>query len=1519
MSQESELQTEGVAIIGMALRFPGARDAESFWKNLRDGVEARTAISDQELEAAGVPSSMREKPGYVRAGFTLGDVASFDAAFFGYSPREAEMLDPQHRLFLECAWEALERAGHDSSRWPGSISVFAGEGRSTYLISHLLPKQELVGSQGLFSLMVANEKDFLATRVSHRLDLRGPSLTVQTACSTSLVAVHLACQSLLSAESDIALAGGVSLMLPQGAGYLYQEGGILSPDGHCRPFDEQGAGTVAGSGVAVVVLKRLADALEQGDTIHAVIRGSAVNNDGSLKVGFTAPGVDGQANVISEALAVAGLEPDSIQYVEAHGTATPLGDPIEVAALNQVFREQPRGSIALGSVKSNLGHLDAAAGVAGLIKAALALEHRQLPPSLNFQRPNPRIPFEEGPFAVNTTLREWPARGPRRAGVSSFGLGGTNAHVVLEEAPARASRTSTSRPWQLLVLSARNGAALEEATQRLATHLEQHPEEELADVAHTLQVGRRRFEHRRMLVCQDTRDAREALGARDARRLLTEVGSDERRTVAFLFPGQGTQHVDMGRGLYESEPLFRKHVDACCERFTPLLGVDLRRLLYPDASGREEATRRLEQVPLGHSALFTVEYALARWWMDMGVKPQALLGHSVGMFTAAALAGIFSLEDAVELVALRAKLIQQLPAGSMLSVQLSEAELQPLLAGRPLDIAAINAPRLCTVSGPTEALRAFQEELGRRGVECRPLHSTYAGHSAMMEPMMRPLEERLRRVRMSPPRIPCVSNLTGTWLTDAEATNPRMWAEHARRPVRFAEGVATLLAEPERVLLEVGPGQALTMLARQSASAAGCTVVPSMRRPQETRPDMPVLLEAAGRLWLAGVELDGERLQGPGKHLRRVLPTYPFQRERYWVEASGRLAPPADSRSPAAVARKKEDVSEWFYQPAWKPTPPPVAPAFERGELVLAFTDAAGPGARLVEHLRSRGAEVVRVVPSEKFSRPDEQTYGLVPNEPAHYRRLLEELEASGRKPRRVVHTWSLGPASAGEDEAALATEMNRGLYSVLALSRALQPRAAETPVEVALVVGGALEVTGDEPLVPARALLLGPCKVVPQEHAGLRLRCIDVRLPEAAEKQERLLAHLTAEVLLSSGEPVVAWRGARRYAEHYELARLPAPGSDVAPLRERGVYLITGGLGRIGLGLAEHLAATVRARLVLVGRSHFPAREEWEAWLKAHGEQDSVSRKIRRLREMEARGAEVLVLRADVSRRAELELVLTRTQERFGALHGVVHSAGSIGAQTHVPLVALEREQCEEQLAAKVHGTRWLEAALAGRKLDFVVLQSSLSAVLGGPGFTAYAAANAFMDALAASRTRTGDTPWLSIDWDGWHEGDDAPTGSDMTITEGSDALRRLLAARAEGRWVVSTSELSARQTVWPRRDQFGTPAARPALQGTARPALRNEYVEPRDSIERELAALWQELLGIERPGIHDDFFELGGHSLVGAQVVARVRQMFQVELRLGTLFETPTIAGMAKAIVQSRAENMGDEELESLLAELE
>ncbi|MEW6496758.1 MAG: condensation domain-containing protein, partial [Cyanobacteriota bacterium] len=767
--------------------------------------------------------------------------------------------------------------------------VYAGAGLNTYtyLLSNLIPNG-LGQSLDSLEVLIGNDKDFLTTRVSYKLNLSGPSVSIQTACSTSLVAVHIACQSLLNGECDMALAGGVSIKVPQKSGYFYQEGGIVSPDGHCRAFDANARGTVFGSGVGVVVLKRLEDAINDGDSIQAVIRGSAISNDGSLKVGYTAPSIDGQVKVVAEALAVAEVEAETITYVETHGTGTHLGDPIEIAALQKVFgaSTQKQGFCAIGSVKTNIGHLVATAGVASLIKTVLALKHKLLPPSLHFQQPNPQIDFANSPFYVNTKLREWNiGKTSRRAGVSSIGIGGTNAHVVLEEAPSTGA-SEPSRPWQLLVLSAKTSSALESTTANLAKYLKQHPDLNLADVAYTLKVGRKAFSHRRILVCHDLDDAVRALEVADSKRVFTYLQESGDRPVVFMFPGQGSQYVNMAREIYQSEPTFQKQVERCCELLQPHLGIDLRQVLYPSEQETEVARQQLEQTSLTQPALFVIEYALAKLWIEWGIRPVAMIGHSVGEYVAACLSGVFSLEDALGLVAKRGQLMQQLPRGSMLSVALAAEELQPML-DQNLSLAASNGPSLCVVAGSVDAVAQLECLLTKKAVDFRRLHTSHAFHSQMMEAILAPFTNQVKKIKLHTPQIPYISNVTGTWITAETATNPSYWAKHLRQTVRFAEGIQELLKQPERILLEVGPGLTLTALAKQNSSEPGQIVLSSLRHPKDPQSDVEFLLNAAGRLWLTGDQLDGAGFYASSCELRRhriPLPTYPFERQRYWID-----------------------------------------------------------------------------------------------------------------------------------------------------------------------------------------------------------------------------------------------------------------------------------------------------------------------------------------------------------------------------------------------------------------------------------------------------------------------------------------------------------------------------------------------------------------------------------------------------------------------------------------------------------
>ncbi len=894
---------EGIAIIGMSGRFPQAKNVEEFWRNLRDGRESISHFSLEEVLAEQISREVATQPNYVRARAIIDDAELFDAAFFGVQPREAEIMDPQQRLLLECAWEALEDSGYDPKAYDNPIGVFVGAGFNYYFQNNLVSNPEVIKSFGSIQTLIGNDRDHVATLLSYKLDLKGPSLTVQTACSTSLVAVHVACQSLLNGECTMALAGGSVVVLPRKAGYLHQEGGIMSADGHCRPFDARANGTVAGSGVGVVLLKPLSAALADGDSIRAVIKGSAINNDGSLKVGYTAPSVTGQSAVIAEAQAMAGMDADTISYIEAHGTGTSLGDPIEIEALTQVFRAQTdrKQFCAIGSVKSNVGHLDTAAGVTGLIKTVLALENEELPPSLHYERPNPQIDFVQSPFFVNAHLRRWERKPgePRRAGISSFGIGGTNAHVIVEEAPlASRSPAMVIDEWQVLPLSARSATSLQAARQLLATHIEQHPEQELADAAYTLQVGRRAFAQRTAVACRNRTEAIVALRGNAAASGTPVVPS---QGVVFMFPGQGAQYVNMGRSLYEAGGEFRRVVDECAAVVQSKLGFDLREILYPAPDGEEAAQQQLTETVVTQVALFAVECALARQLEQWGIKPAAMIGHSLGEYVAACLSGVFSLEAGTELVAERARLMQELPRGVMLAVSLGADQLREEIApvSDALWVTSINAPQRSVVGGSEAAIAKLERHLELRQIQAKRLSTSHAFHTGMVDPVLPLYEQALDKTSKGELRVPFVSNRSGEWADAAEARSAQYWLRHMREPVQFGAGVSTIAAEGNWVWLEVGPGGALGRLVKQTLlqtnSKARHEVVSVLTQSDE----LAGVLRSVAQLWTYGVEVNWSELRHwsfqealnrnpsqtaqPRTPRRISLPTYAFDRQRFWI------------------------------------------------------------------------------------------------------------------------------------------------------------------------------------------------------------------------------------------------------------------------------------------------------------------------------------------------------------------------------------------------------------------------------------------------------------------------------------------------------------------------------------------------------------------------------------------------------------------------------------------------------------
>jgi acyl transferase domain-containing protein/thioesterase domain-containing protein/acyl carrier protein len=1355
--------TNDIAIVGMAAHLPGAANPEAYWSNLREGIESIQRLTEAELLASGESPERLRHRNYVPSAAILDGFEQFDADFFGFSPKEAAIMDPQHRQFLEVAWEAMESAGHPPESFPGPVAVYAGCGMGSYFYFNICSNPDLVASTGMFLLRhTGNDKDFLATRVSHIFDLKGPSVNVQTDCSTSLVAVHHACQSLLLGECDMALAGGVTIELPHARGYIFQEGEILSPDGHCHAFDHRAQGTVFGSGAGVVVLRRLEDALKDGDHIWAVIKGSAINNDGAAKAGYLAPSVDGQAKAIAEAQAVAGVKADTIDYVECHGTGTFLGDPIEVAALTQAFNEttSETGFCRIGSVKTNIGHTDTAAGVASLIKVALALHHGQIPPSLGYEKPNPSIDFETSPFQVNHALTPWIShKGPRRAGVNSLGVGGTNAHAVLEETPERAASDASDWPFQLLVVSGRTRAALDANAKALAAHLKTHPEQPLADVAFTLKQGRRAFEHRRVLVAETHEEAAALLESNDTRRVFTHNHQGDNPEVVFMFPGGGAQYAGMARELYATEPVFQDWMDKGLDILQKQLDYDIRRLWLPHEQDHAAAVEQLKRPSVQLPLIMIVEYALAQLWMSWGVKPAALVGHSMGENTAACLAGVMSFADCIGLVLLRGQLFDTVAPGGMLSVPMPADEVRPLL-GDHLDMASVNAPELCVVTGPKDALERLEALLREREIEAQRVQIDIAAHSRMLEPILGRFEAYLRSIRLSAPSLPIISNRDGQPLSTADATDPMYWVRHLRSTVHFSDGMATLMKEKHRVYLEVGPGKTMGSLSQANGVPAS-QVINSLRHADHVVPDDVWFLGTLGRLWATGVKIDWEPIWGDARRHRVPLPTYAFQRKPYFIE-------PGTTRAAAQAAPqlvRTDDISAWGYQPRWRPRQANIEIdvaqdlASTEPQTWLVFADEVGLADQLIERLRGAAHRVTVVRAGDLFARRSEFEYLLAPERGREgYDELVRDLVATGNTPQQIVHSWLVTQDERFRPGSSFFhRNLEQGFFSLLFLAQAMASENLPKPLHLTVLSTGAARVRTEELPYPEKATLMGPAKVAPRELPGLTCSVLDIELPTVNKgwrsKSDASAIHTLAERVLEelfsvANNRVAALRADKRFELTY--APLPlAPTEGIPGLAQGCVCLITGAFGGIGLTLAERLAREKKARLVLLARQPLPAPEAWDTFLRTSDPLNPVVQRMLAVRRLEGLGAQVLVIAADVCNVKDMQTAAELAQQRFGRVEMVIHAAGVVDDG---PLMTKTSGGVEEVFAPKVHGVQILHDLFPDGSIDRLVLFSSTSTATAPAGQVDYVAANEYLNAYALSRAGQR-TQVLAIDWGIWNE----------------------------------------------------------------------------------------------------------------------------------------------------------------------
>ncbi|MEK4182377.1 type I polyketide synthase [Bacillus sp. FSL K6-1145] len=1452
-----------VAVVGMACRFPGAKNIHHFWDNLANGRESITFFSKEELLEAGVEKEALDHEQYVRAKGAVDQHDHFDADFFGYSQREAEVMDPQIRMFHEVAWESLEDAGYNPETYQEPIGLFGAASANLYWqAASMLMRTNHSSEQ--FAAVQLTDKDFMNTKVSYKLNLKGPSVAVDTACSSSLTAIHMAARALITGECKMALAGGVTITTPHKKGYMYQEGMIMSPDGHCRAFDEQAEGTVGGEGCGVVVLKSLKQALKDKDHIYGVIKGSAYNNDGGRKVGYTAPSIEGQSEVIKKALNISRVEAESISYIEAHGTGTTLGDPVEIESLKKAFQTDKKQFCAIGSVKTNIGHLDSAAGVAGFIKTTLSLYHQMLPPSLHYKKPNPKIDFESSPFYVNTTPVPWmKTEQPLRAGVSSFGVGGTNVHLIMEEAPA-ADKPSVERDHELMVISARSKQAVQKSAEQMTSYLKEQKRVTLSEAAFTLQEGRKHFPYRQAFLAGPDRTFQSAGQPQKA---------FQQPAVVWMFSGQGAQYVNMGKDLYEKDPEFKQTLQKCFAIILSLSGVEIENVLYPTTEEEFiKAEQLIQQTSYTQIILFSFEYALASKLMGLGIRPHYFIGHSIGEITAACVAGIIHLEDAIRIVLKRGSLMQKMPRGEMAGVSLSAEEIEHDLP-EGVELSAVNSSQLSVVSGPPERLQIYLEQAEKRGASVQTLKTSHAFHTSMMAEASVQFKNALLEITYQQGEVPILSNVTGSWLTNEQASSPDYWASHIRQPVLFSQGLETLLGLGEVVFIEVGPGHMLTQFVRRhdDYDVNKAAAVSLVRHPKEQAADDEYMKKAIGKLWSFGVEPNWSAVRKEKTPYRVSLPTYPFEHQIFpspQFKADQLMSNLAPSEMGETLSA---DFQDWFYIPVWERSAPVLKEQHHQGKRILVFEK----NGHIAAYLKERHAVVVSVCQSDHTIKENDQVMKADVHMLSHLEWVMAELQQSGFIPEEII--WM-------HDELTEDTGDQPNYLSVLDLVRLISQHH-NTTIRLHLVTNQAHDVIGMEKVNPLQATCTGLALTIPQEYQHIACQHVDL----CQETKADWPLFLSYEVAMHDQEAVVAYRGNSRWVRKASSTPLSKEESSTQPIRTHGVYLLTGGMGGIGFTLAQHLAETYQAKLVFLSRSQIRERSAWHELRDADGKEAETVKKLMTLEEL---GADVLTVHGDVSDKDAVQKAIQLAHTSFGDLHGVIHAAGEADGKI---IQARTADDEIRMCLPKINGTYVLDETLKDETLDFFLLCSSLVSFLGAAGQVAYAASNAFMDSFAHEKRQEGK-PVISLNWDRWekvgmaHNSALAAKVNDMMTLEEQAGISPDEGIKA----FQEVLRLDYPQILVSVRDMGERMKHRltPMQQEEESTQQISQVID--DRLEASLCDVLSSFFPHE-PDVNENFFEMGATSLDLLQMSGHIKSIYGIEVPVVMMYSHPTIASLA------------------------